>query len=46
MSHHLKVNTRPLSLIIKISIPSLETIFSYNLSINSGASISIVNNIT
>jgi hypothetical protein len=42
MPHYLKINTRPLSLIIEINIPSLETISSYSLFISSGASISIV----
>jgi hypothetical protein len=40
--YYLEVNTRFLSLIIKTNISSLETIFSYNLSVNSGAFISVV----
>jgi hypothetical protein len=42
ISYYLKVNTRPLSLTIKINISSLKTIFSYNLFTNSGASISVI----
>jgi ABC-type transport system involved in Fe-S cluster assembly fused permease/ATPase subunit len=40
--YHLKINTRPLSLIIEAGISSLETIFSYSLFASSGASISVV----
>jgi hypothetical protein len=40
--YYLEINIRPLSLTIKASILSLETIFSYNLSVSSGASISVV----
>jgi hypothetical protein len=40
--HHLKVNIRFLSLIIEAGIFSLETIFSYNLFISSGASIFVI----
>jgi hypothetical protein len=42
VSYHLEVNIRFLSFIIETGIPSLETIFSYNLFVSSGASISVV----